>query len=605
MLFAAHAAPPSQAPSAITPDGGQYWGPLINGMFQGTGHIEWRNGASYSGTFETGQLSGKGRFQTPTGDVYDGDFKEGLPSGNIILTTRSGAIYKGEVQLGLLDGKGHLQDKRNIYEGEFKNNLYHGQGYLQSPEHTYTGEFREGFFWGTGTLHQKSGAIYQGEFVQGEFHGKGRYTVANGPVFDGDFEEGKFQGIGLITYPSGAKQEGSFRGWRPEGSGTFTDPEKNIFQGIFKGGQLVGPVTVHRVDRTKYVGELQNWMPHGQGELLHANGDVYRGKFSYGLYQGEGTLTYAKPQEDGRTQDTGIWEYGRLKKHIEEEQRRAKNNLEHALYTQADTLNRALEKVRSNPEDAIKLYFLGIAGDGTQEVFRREVDFVQAQFNSRYGTVNHSLSLINSRNTVDFQPLATVTSIRKAVSSIASKMNVEQDILFLFLTSHGSKEGNLSLQMEGASFPELTATELASILKISKIRWKVVVISACYAGSFIDALKDPGTMIITAARADRRSFGCADENDFTYFGRAFFKESLPNSNSFEDAYKKATILIKNWETENIQKEHIETGETTETKVTLNELYSSPQLDAPEPIRKHLRSWSNQLQYIRKITSHTQ
>ena len=43
-------------------------------------------------------------------------------------------------------------------------------------------------------------------------------------------------------------------------------------------------------------------------------------------------------------------------------------------------------------------------------------------------------------------------------------------------------------------------------------------------------------MVITAARADRTSFGCADENDFTYFGRAFFNEALPASGSFFEAF---------------------------------------------------------------------
>ena len=52
----------------------------------------------------------------------------------------------------------------------------------------------------------------------------------------------------------------------------------------------------------------------------------------------------------------------------------------------------------------------------------------------------------------------------------------------------------------------------------------------------------------SSARADRASFGCADENDFTYFGRAFFKEALPQSSSFEEAFEKATVLIAQWET---------------------------------------------------------
>ena len=63
---------------------------------------------------------------------------------------------------------------------------------------------------------------------------------------------------------------------------------------------------------------------------------------------------------------------------------------------------------------------------------------------------------------------------------------------------------------------------LKSALDKSGIRWRVIVVSACYSGTFINALKDPYTMIITASKADKASFGCTDDADMTYFGRAFF-----------------------------------------------------------------------------------
>jgi hypothetical protein len=56
---------------------------------------------------------------------------------------------------------------------------------------------------------------------------------------------------------------------------------------------------------------MRGWQPHGIGELHRANGDVYRGHFAYGLFEGEGTLTYAVPQPDSRTQDSGVWRFGR------------------------------------------------------------------------------------------------------------------------------------------------------------------------------------------------------------------------------------------------------------------------------------------------------
>jgi hypothetical protein len=39
---------------------------------------------------------------------------------------------------------------------------------------------------------------------------------------------------------------------------------------------------------------------------------------------------------------------------------------------------------------------------------------------------------------------------------------------------------------------------------------------------FVPALADARTLVITAAAADRPSFGCEDGATWTYFGDAFF-----------------------------------------------------------------------------------
>jgi hypothetical protein len=118
------------------------------------------------------------------------------------------------------------------------------------------------------------------------------------------------------------------------------------------------------------------------------------------------------------------------------------------------------------------------------------------------------------------------------------------------------------------------------MLKESGIRWKVVVVSACYSGGFIDPLKDAQTLIITAARHDRTSFGCADENDFTYFGRAYFKESLPQSASFGDAFNQAKKLVEKWESDDMKGN----PKSEETK------HSEPQIYIGKKIDQYLKTW---------------
>ena len=526
-------------PDAVTPDGGRYYGPLVGGKLHGRGRIEWSNGAVYEGEFANGVMSGKGRMRFANGNTYE-----------------------GEVRDGMMSGRGRFEvPGRAVYEGAFRQDL----------------------FWGQGEARYHDGRTYRGEFARGEFHGKGRLENANGDVYEGEFKKGEFTGSGRFARKDGAHYEGEFRNWLFHGRGRFID-KTHTWEGSFVDGNLEGRGKATEW-RGTYEGEFKNWQFHGQGKLRLANGDVYEGAFANGLYEGQGTLTYAKPKPDGRKQDSGSWHFGSLPQDAESKQ--VRKTVEVALYAQKELLDKALASLQPREPGRINLYLLTVAGDASQEVFRREVDFVQAEFARRFGTAGRSVSLINSRNTAASAPMATVTSIRQAVKAIAARMDRGQDILFLFLTSHGSREHELTLNQNGIELADLGAKELGALLKESGIRWKVVVVSACYSGGFIDPLKDERTLVMTAARHDRRSFGCADENDFTYFGRALFKESLPKSRSFVEAFRRAEVLVKDWERKD------SSGPASSGNAaapTPNDHHSLPQISSASAIDEHLRRW---------------
>jgi hypothetical protein len=87
------------------------------------------------------------------------------------------------------------------------------------------------------------------------------------------------------------------------------------------------------------------------------------------------------------------------------------------------------------------------------------------------------------------------------------------------------------------------------MLDASGIKNRVLIISACYSGGFIEPLKDANTLIMSAAAADRPSFGCGAESEFTYFGKAVIDEQLrKNTTSFEQAFKNAIPIIRSRET---------------------------------------------------------
>jgi hypothetical protein len=471
------------------------------------------------------------------------------------------------------------------YYGELREGRLHGRGRLDWPTgSSYEGEFRDGLMWGRGEARYRNGRSYVGEFVRGTFEGKGRFAYPEGDVYDGEYKSGEII-TGRYERKDGARYEGGFRDWKFHGPGRYTDAQGITYEGTFTDGSLQGTGKVSGKG-TVYEGELKYWQPSGKGVLRHANGDVYQGSFEHGMYEGQGTLKYAKPQSDGRTEDSGVWKFGQLPSRDDRSKQLA--HLESALYGQKALLDQALASLKPGRAGKIDLYLLTVAGDGSQEVFRREVEFVQKAFAERFGTEGRALALINSRNTLSSAPMATMTSIRAALQAMAARMDREEDILFMFLTSHGSPDHQLTLDQVGMDLRALPAAELGRLLRESGIRWKVVVVSACYSGGFVDALQDGHTLVITAARRDRTSFGCADENDFTYFGRAFFKEALPEAQSFQQAFKKAATLVSEWEA----KDHAGTakaagnwaGPTTEVS------HSLPQIHSPAAIEAHLQRW---------------
>ena len=216
---------------------------------------------------------------------------------------------------------------------------------------------------------------------------------------------------------------------------------------------------------------------------------------------------------------------------------------EAALYEQPRLLQQALDRIDPSIPGKSDWYFMGVAGFSDQNVFRSEINKVRELFDVRFGTSGHSLALINNNYTWLDEPIATKTSILRGLKTIGQQMNADEDVLFLTLSSHGD-ENVIQLANPPLAMDNLDATWLREALDASGIRWRVIVVSACYSGSFIDELASPTTVIITASATDKMSFGCTNSAEMTYFGQAFFAESLRENTSFSDAFKDAAYRVQ-------------------------------------------------------------
>jgi hypothetical protein len=212
---------------------------------------------------------------------------------------------------------------------------------------------------------------------------------------------------------------------------------------------------------------------------------------------------------------------------------------EDLLISQGPRIAAEVRRVAATEPGKTGVYFVGFAGVGRQKTFADEIKLAAQRIADRYDSAQRTVLLLNDRRDLDSHPLATVEGLKLALRDLAAKMDIDQDVLFLSLSSHGSDDAYLSVSNTAVSLRDLSGSDLAEALRGSGIKWKVIVISACYAGAFIDALRDDNTAIFTASAADRTSFGCSDDRDLTYFGEAFYRDALPKSATLQEAFDAA------------------------------------------------------------------
>jgi hypothetical protein len=134
------------------------------------------------------------------------------------------------------------------------------------------------------------------------------------------------------------------------------------------------------------------------------------------------------------------------------------------------------------------------------------------------------LSVDPARDKTADRPLrATPETLDQALGEVAGRA---RGGCLLYFTSHGDRRG-IALGSDvyaPAQMDRLADAHCAG-------RPTVVVVSACYSGVFLPALDGPERLILSAARPDRASFGCGQNDHMPYFD-ACVLEALPAAPGF-------------------------------------------------------------------------
>jgi hypothetical protein len=258
---------------------------------------------------------------------------------------------------------------------------------------------------------------------------------------------------------------------------------------------------------------------------------------------------------------------------------------EQVIYTQPSMVRQAISQLSPRVPDKTNLYLVTFAGDGGEDVFRNEAEYAAQLFTKRFGATAHAIVLENNPSTLQSHPLANWSNLEDTLDQLSHVMKSDEDVLVLYMTSHGDEDHNLLVDMDPLPLDQIGAPDLASILKKHPFKWKVVVVNACYSGGFVPDLRGPGTLVLTAARSDRSSFGCGSDSDITYFGKAWLVDALNKTDNFVDAFQFAKNDIAGWE--------------KEQKLTPSE----PQMDVGSGIAQQLALWRKEVTPGPKVPFH--
>jgi hypothetical protein len=228
----------------------------------------------------------------------------------------------------------------------------------------------------------------------------------------------------------------------------------------------------------------------------------------------------------------------------------------------------AMQPQRPGVADVYAITFAPYAGE---EVFRRESKLVTDLMASRFDAAGRTIQLLNHPQTAQELPWATGLNLQRAIQRAASLMDRDEDILFIHLTSHGARDGQLAASFWPVEVEAITPKQLRGWLDEAGIRYRVLSISACFSGSWLPVLAEPGTLVMTAADAEHTSYGCGHKSELTFFGRAMYGEELRRTRSFEVAHAQARKVI----------------EQREKEAGKDDGYSNPLISVGDAIRQRL------------------
>lgn len=188
-----------------------------------------------------------------------------------------------------------------------------------------------------------------------------------------------------------------------------------------------------------------------------------------------------------------------------------------------------------------RVWFAGFAMNSTSTAFQNDMELVSRRLSELDGPVmKYEDSNGEQRGELRF-PFATPETLAEAVQQISSHAGPD-DIVVVFISTHGNRK-ILSVNIAHHELAPMTATQLSAALSPLGNRPTVVILAACFSGSFLPELQGDRRIVITSASGERASFGCQAKSRNTFFTEELFANAFDSSKSLSQIMADAKVRV--------------------------------------------------------------
>jgi hypothetical protein len=124
-------------------------------------------------------------------------------------------------------------------------------------------------------------------------------------------------------------------------------------------------------------------------------------------------------------------------------------------------------------------------------------------------------------------PSSGLQTLERSLTALKPQQN---EGCLIYLTGHGAPEGLAMSADTPTAF--VRPTRMESMLKGCAERTTILVVSACFSGIYLrPGITRPDRIVMTASAADVPSFGCSNNNRYTFFDQCFM-DAWPRANNW-------------------------------------------------------------------------